>query len=198
MAALFLGGRVACAQTQQGPTNASMSVAELMRLLPAGPDMESPEDIRNLQTLKSVGPRLFPVIAEAMDQSTNVVETSRLVALAMEIPGDHSPLIPHLHKLLDRGENAKTVAVLALRDIGSVSDCPKLLPLLQDPSEAVRINAARTLARLGDEKILEELTRVLDKRRAAVNAEELRKDYSIPEMEKTITVLQKKVRRSEK
>ena len=185
-------------QTEEGMTNASMSVAELMRLLPAGPDMDSPDDLRNLQTLKSVGPRLLPVIAEAMDHSTNVVETSRLVALAMEIPGDRSPVIPGLRKLLDKGEKAQMLAILALRDIGSVSDCPRLLPLLHDPSEAVRINTARTLARLGDEKTLEEMTRVVQKRRAELNAEELRKDYSISEIEKAITALEKKADRSKK
>lgn len=195
LAAMFLGGLIVVGQTAQETKEASMSVADLMRLLPAGPDMDSPDDLRNLQTLKSVGSRLLPVIAEAMDHSTNVVETSRLVALAIEIPGDRSPIIPGLHRLLDNGEKAKMLAILALRDIGSTSDCPRLLPLLNDPSEAVRINTARTLARLGDDKTLEEMAQVVKKRKAELNAEELHKDYSISEIEKAITALEKKAHR---
>jgi len=197
-AGLLLAGWMTAGQTDQGGTNASMSVAELMRLLPAGPDMDSPDDLRNLQTLKSIGPGLLPVIADAMDRSTNLVETSRLVALALEIPGDRSPIIPRLHRLLDGGEGSKMLAILALRDIGSGSDCPRLLPLLNDPSEAVRMNAARILAKLGDENALLEMTRAVGQRKAGLKAEELRKDYSISEMEKAITALGKRLDRSKK
>ena len=195
---LLANSQRARGQAMPSETNALISVNELMRLLPTGPDLDNADDIQRLHMLESMGPGLLPVIAEAMYSSTNYIETGRLIALAEGIPGDHSPIISRLYDLLDRGEKFKLLAVWALRNIGSGSDCPILLPLLEDPSEAVRINTARTLARLGDEKTMEELSRVVEKRRAKLSAEELRKDYSISEAEKAIIVLQKKSNFSEK
>lgn len=196
--ALFVNSQMAGGEEMQSVTNAPISVNELMYLLPAGPDIDSPLDHQRLQTLRSIGPGLLPVIAEAIDNSPTMIQTSRLIALAEGIPGDHSPLIPRLYKLLDSGAEAKILALMALRNIGSGSDCPILLPLLEDPNEAVRINTAQTLARLGDEKTMGELKRVVKSRRAKLSAEELRKDYSISEAEKAIIVLQKKSNISEK
>ena len=106
IAALLLGGRLAWGQALQEATNASMSAAELMRLLPAGPDMDSPSDIKQWKNLKAHGEALIPVIADAIQHSTNTMEIGRLVGLALEIPGDHSKFRPRLHTLLDGDEKA--------------------------------------------------------------------------------------------
>lgn len=192
LACLLLGAGMTAGQSEQRGTNASMSVSELLGLLPAGLDMDSPNDLRNLRTLKSIGPSLLPVINEAMDRTTNVDQTSLHVSLAVEIPGDHSSLVPRLHRLLDGEDEAKILASLALRQIGTTNDCPTLLPLLHDPKESIRINVARTLAELGDDKTLETMTQIVGKRKAESKTEDWHKDYSIAEMEKAIAILKKR------
>ncbi len=142
------------------------------------------------------GEKLYPIIRQKLQTTTDSFGISRLLSLVIEAPGDHSKMMPAIRELVESQAAKDDPRVLfhvasTLGKIGSKEDVPILLDLFRfDPgtpevealgSHRVRVLAARALADHAGPAAIEPMEQSIQKRAADLNREQIRRDPSFLE-----------------
>jgi hypothetical protein len=140
---------------------------------------------QNIKRAIAIGPAVLPVLAELLreqagDESNAApLMVSRIIVMAQQVKGDQEPIRVVLRDLLRHPDvYVRKYAVQGLAEMGTGADCAFLLPVLRDPSEVIRVNAALALGRIGDEDVAARIAEILAQRKTGMSPDEIRKDYS--------------------
>ncbi len=198
LAAVCLATSLWCLDLCADPNAQSKPTKErVLELLPQGPDMLDRRDVANYQQLLLLGTNAHPALAEILDETSDPIVISRILAVFAEAQGDKGVPIAATRKLLVKyqgkqnrdADDVKIAASTCLGRIGKPEEINSLIPLLDDGDEGVRINALRAIAKLGRASDVKRIQKFLQQRKARLTADEVAKDYSLKEAEKVIEQL---------
>ena len=83
-------------------------------------------------------------------------------------------------------------AMLMLGAYGSATDAEALLPLLDDPNDSNRYQAAESLAKIGNKEAIPKILGILEARKRRMSSEQVRKDGSFAKAYSTVRQLHAK------
>ncbi|MFW9914687.1 MAG: HEAT repeat domain-containing protein [Candidatus Thorarchaeota archaeon] len=111
-----------------------------------------------LQALKNLGTtESFTQVLKCLEERNREIWSQAIqttVAIRQRNPGTHSELISYLRS---EHETVREGIAIIIRELESREDASKIIPLLSDLSEGVRIEAIRTLGSLGDVSVVPNL-----------------------------------------
>lgn len=132
-------GRIKWTETPESPITARLQ------------DDDSEVRMAALQALKNLGTtKSFTQVLKCLEDRNREIRSHAIqttVAIRQRNPGTHSELISCLQS---EHETVREGVVVIIRELESREDANKIISLLSDLSEGVRIEAIRTLGSLGD------------------------------------------------
>jgi len=174
-----------------------LEVDMVRRLLPVGDDTVDLRDDERKRELVALGERAYPGLVAWLEETKDRMVVGRILAIFPKLGGDRTLAVAAVKKLLrgEAGTRDRYVyidGIECLAQIGEVRDCDAIVPLLRSEDQAVRINAARALGKLGDESTARRIEKELDLRRKLLGSEAYGKDLTVKEGLKAIKAIQER------
>lgn len=184
-----VGGRGHAAE-QQGP-DGMIQKREIEEFLGAD-DLLDERLVATERRLVAAGERVYPMLADLLSGTNDAVPASRILSVFVESTGDKTiprkAIIRFIGRMLMNAKMRNTDheqnlinAAEALGAIGNHQDSAVLYPLLEHPSEFVRLSAVRALAKIGNAGAAERIETVLERRANGLTAREIENDKSFSE-----------------
>lgn len=192
---VYLGIPLFCLYANVGQNERKdLSREEVLALLPLGLDMLDFNEIAKYQALVSLGEQAHPILADYLDEITDPILISRILAVFVEGSGDKSfarltvkKLLSQHHGLQTKASNdIKVAAITCIGRIANPDDTEAILPFLDDANESVRINTIRTISKIGLDADMAHIQKFYHTRRSKLTLDEIRRDFSLKEAEKVL------------
>lgn len=145
-----------------------MSTAEVLELLPTGPDMHDPREKANLAKLINQGEEAFAGLLDIIRTDNSPYVAGRALAV-LQCAQNASPMsrrevvtelgkVLYERKSLTGYRNERTLSLMAetIADMGEASDAMLLLPLLDHPSGDVRSAGYSGMEKLAAKAVFQE------------------------------------------
>jgi len=187
---------VLCASAASGGTpSTSLSDAEILALLPRGPDMHGDQQQANWRRLVALGEDAYPALCRALPKERDDIVTSRILGVFKQSKGDKAEPRRVVRSLLAQTQDPRILrqCASALAAFGKKEDAASMLPLLKREEEYVRSGAARALAKIGGEPAAAEIRRMLSQRRSELTPKQQRTDASLDAMEQALKEINRRL-----
>jgi len=208
------------ADAQVPDNKAKMSKEQILDLLHRVGDMRSEKEMQNFKRLLEMGENVYPVLSEKLFDAGEPYSpaeeyfTNRIMIIFIESKGDKTIPLKAVRKFIKKwtepktytgegwqrgtAENMRSLAARALGEFSMKEDNAILLSLLNDPCSGVQSASLDALAKIGDEKVLQEVEKWLVKRKATESQnkrEEQDKDWVIRNAEKAIETFRARLKK---
>jgi hypothetical protein len=164
-------------------------------------DMEDTLALAQRQIIVELGPTVHPALIELLDEIDDTVAISKILGIFVDGKGDKKLAVEATKCLLqrkdiNRNEKLRILVVNTLSKIGNAQDAEAIIPLIEDSSEFVRVNALRALSKLGGTNELFRLEQYIAMRMARNSIEDLQMDMSFNEGQRAIGSIKERLSRS--
>jgi HEAT repeat protein len=185
-------------------TTPPVTKATVLSLLPTGPDMLDEVQMTNYKKLLNMGEAAIPCLAEILSETNDCLAVRRILSIVAQCKGNRKAAVKPTKELVNRfsgnSRDATRIRADAAQTIGAIGgaeDASALYPLLEDADERVRINAVRSLAKIGNAESLAQIEANLDARKKNAHGE-LQNDAFLQESSKAAEAIKRRLTEEQK